>query len=310
LFSYSLYGITLRSEWQLPYMECSEPRPTVIELRQGDRSVFHAAGLDSAFRSRRETEFDYVRLDDGSHYFCWRGFYEFLVPAEGNRISGRFFEGVSQASFLPYLTVGGLSFCMLNLGVDALHATVVGVNGRALGFLGKSGYGKSSLAGAFLLAGHPLLTDDLLVLRKHVDGFLAYPGPPYIKLSGELAAIGFRDQVETIAKNPRTQNMTMPLNPPNVLAVPIPLKTLYLLNRPGASETDVIDIHELSQRSSLLTLIRNSFNDWVVDPARLNFQLELYTQIASRVPVKLLSYPRRIELLESVRDAILEDCVL
>ncbi|OFV95347.1 MAG: hypothetical protein A3F68_12385 [Acidobacteria bacterium RIFCSPLOWO2_12_FULL_54_10] len=307
-FSYSLYGITLRSEWKLPYAECLEPRPPIVEMLKGESSVFHSVALQTDSRSDRQPDFDYRRLDDGSHYFCWRDLYEFLVPPDGHRIIARFFPGASQESFLPYLAVGGLSFCLLKQGIDPLHATAVAVNDRAVGFLGKSGYGKSSLASAFVRAGYPVLTDDLLVLRKDLDDFLAYPGPPHIKLSGEIAVIDFREQLAGIEENPRTQKVTIPLNPQELLRTTVPLKTLYLLNRPRSVERmSTITIRRLSQRRALLTLIRNSFNDWVTDTARLKLQLHSYAQVASQVPVKLLSYPRRAALLESVRDAILED---
>ena len=51
----------------------------------------------------------------------------------------------------------------------------------AVAFLGDSGFGKSSLAAYLLSAGDRLVTDDLLLLQES-EGFLAYPGPPRIKL--------------------------------------------------------------------------------------------------------------------------------
>src|SRR5207244_980556 len=58
-----------------------------------------------------------------------------------------------------------------------------GVDDESVGFLGDAGYGKSSLAAAFLAIGCRLVTDDLLVLEERVDGFYAHPGPPRIKLT-------------------------------------------------------------------------------------------------------------------------------
>ena len=48
----------------------------------------------------------------------------------------------------------------------------------AIGILGDSGYGKSTLAAALIEAGLPLLTDDLLVLLPEGDDLMAQPGTP------------------------------------------------------------------------------------------------------------------------------------
>jgi len=84
---------------------------------------------------------------------------------------------------------------LLKQGIEPLHCTAVVVNGGAVGFLGDCGYGKSSLAAAFLQAGYPLLTDDLLVLKEEGRHFLAYPSFPRIKLFPEMAEAFLGDRV-------------------------------------------------------------------------------------------------------------------
>ena len=292
----------------LPHPECSEPEPPFIELVEADQSFFRSLPCGSASDIGQQVSFHYCFLDDGSHYFSWRDIYEFLVPPHDLRIIGRFFDGVPAESFLPYLVAGGLSFCFLKLGLDPIHATAVAVEGGAIGFLGSSGYGKSSLAGEFLAAGHLMLTDDLLVLRKESSKFFAYPGPPHIKLSNELAPIVLHKAAEGAIHNPRTLKLTIPLTTTQCVQAPVPLKALYLLNRPRKLEgTNTIKIHRLSQTQGLLTLIRNCFNDWVTGSSRLKLQLDSYSQIASEVPIKSIVYPRRLDLLSDVRNSILED---
>jgi hypothetical protein len=64
-----------------------------------------------------------------------------------------------------------------------LHGSAIGVSGAAVGFLGVSGVGKSTLAAAFRRRGHPVLTDDLCVVRATADGTLqAQPGLRQMKL--------------------------------------------------------------------------------------------------------------------------------
>ena len=61
------------------------------------------------------------------------------------------------------------------------------VNGRAVAFLGASTYGKSSLAACFIAAGHRLLTDDTLRLEERDGQWIAYPGPPRLRLLPKVA---------------------------------------------------------------------------------------------------------------------------
>lgn len=308
-FCYVLYGVTLRSRWELPFVECAETGPSTIELVEGSRRLFDAVAREAAHQPVEGDWFQYTRLADGSSYLRWPGLYDFLISPDGRRISGRLSRGeISHESFHTYLLGMALSFSLLKLGFDPLHATVVAVNGRGVGFVGKSGHGKSSLAGAFLQAGYPIVTDDLLVLKKDLEGFSAYPGPPRIKLYPEVARVLIGERVVGIPMNPRTRKLIIPLNRRQSLQAAVPLKTLYVLNRPLASvRNGRITFRRLSQRLAFLALVKHSFNDWVSDPARLSLQLHLYAQIASKVPVKLVFYPRRLASLSSVRDAILKD---
>lgn len=66
-------------------------------------------------------------------------------------------------------------------------------------------------------------------------------------------------------------------------------------------------IRRLSHRRAFLELIRNTFNPVVIERERLKHQFTMDTLVASRVPIKLLSYPRVLASLPSVREAILLD---
>lgn len=104
------------------------------------------------------------------------------------------------------------------------------------------------------------------------------------------------------------QKLLIPLSRQQFPPAAVPLKTLYALNRPESTAEDgPIIIRRLSRRRAFLALVRNSYNDWVSEPARLSLQFLQYAQIAAQVSGKLLSYPRRLASLSSVRDAILQD---
>jgi hypothetical protein len=306
--AYHLYGLCVRSQWRLPYGECAEADLPAVELVEGPALLFEEAVREAAEKPRAADWFQYTYLRDGSHYLRWSDLFEFLVSADGCRIAGRPLTHVSFEAFHTYLLGVVLSFSLVKRGLDPLHATAVVIDGMAVGFLGDTGYGKSSLGGAFIQAGYPVLTDDLLVLKEGGHGFSAYPGPPRIKLFPEIARNLLGEQVSGIPMNPLTRKLVIPLVQQQSHQTAVPLKTLYVLTRPEArARSERVTLRRLSQRSAFLVLLKSAFNIDVIESERLRRQFLLCTRIASTVPIKLLSYPRNLASLPLVRDAMLSD---
>ena len=213
-YLYRIYGICVKSQWALPFhhFDAAGAAPAEVELIEGSAWLFSGArakgGLETA-----PAGYQYASLGDGSIYLVWPGLFEFLVSADGLRIAARPASNVSWETFYSYLFGQVLSFALLKQGIEPLHCTAVGLEGGAVGLLGDSGYGKSSLAAAFLQAGYPLLTDDLLVLQENGQGFLAYPSFPRIKLFPEVARAFLGEAEESVPYNPYTAKRIIPLGP-------------------------------------------------------------------------------------------------
>jgi len=306
---YLLYGIPVLSRWPLPQVECTDSREPLVELAEVSEEFFDPARREARKHPPDETElFQHIPLPDGSDYLCWTGLFEFLVSADGRRISGRAAGDFPFESFQAYLLGAVLSYSLLKLGLDPLHSTAVVVDGGAVGFLGNNGYGKSSLGGAFLQAGFPLLTDDLLVTIEHQQGFLAYPGPARIKLFPEIAQALLGKEATGVSMNPLTKKEIIPLRPQLSSFNPVPLRAIYVLPAPGESPPEPgITIRQLPPREAFIQLVANAFNDSVLDEDRLKQHFRLITRLASKIPVKQLSYPRVLDALPALRQAILDD---
>jgi hypothetical protein len=250
-------------------------------------------------------------LAEGGWYLRWARLFECLLSADARRIAYRPLPGGSPAALETYLLGHVLSFVLLHRGEEPLHATAVVVRGRAVALVGDSGYGKSTLAAAFLAAGHALLTDDLLVVRRDGAGFTAFPGPPRIKLFPEVARAVLGDHDAAGARmNSLTSKLVIPLaradDPP---AGPVFLAAMYVLAPPGPRPVRGITIRRLSPRRAFVELTRATFNSMNVDRARLERQFALVTALASVVPVKTLTFPRSLAWLPTVRAAIDADLV-
>jgi hypothetical protein len=79
-----------------------------------------------------------------------------------------------------------ISLIHLGLGETMFHASAVELHGRAVLFAAPGGHGKTTLAGAFMVAGHRLLAEDLIRFDPFESS--VYPGPAMIRLRRDVAS--------------------------------------------------------------------------------------------------------------------------
>lgn len=303
---YRVYGLAVETAWELPCPEDAGPAIAEVALYEGSAKVFQPAISLARSRVRPEQWHCVLKTADGSHYVRWRGLFEFLISPDGRRILGRPLENANPESFQTYLLGQVLSFAMLRQGFEPLHATVVVVDGQAVGFLGDSGYGKSSLGAAFLSAGYRLLTDDLLLLSEQNGVLVGHPGPPRIKLYPETARLLFGDRLPGAPMTPESTKRIFPLGPAQVIGSPTPLRALYVLGAPQSRQrSSRILIRRIHPARAFPVLLKNSFNIAVVEPERLERLFFHAQRVASTVPLHAVHAPRKLDLLPELRDAIL-----
>jgi hypothetical protein len=230
---YYVYGITLHSDIPLALPTDGSGELARIELRTAPAAYFSDAQRELPAEQDSGSWYRFGHLPDHSSYVRWEGVGEFLVSAGGHQITARQFDEASPESFQVYLLGQALSFALVKCGFEPLHATTVVVNGEAIAFLGESGSGKSTLAACFLEAGHGMLTDDLPILKKIAGVFMAYPGPPRIKLYPELARRFLGNASNGVAMNSETRKLILPLG---MSPAPAPLESAL---RPRRATTGV-----------------------------------------------------------------------
>lgn len=306
-FAYRLYGVRIQSHWPLPCSGygTSEPGLGEVELREEEALGFAPAAALASGNEESARWFLEAPLAGGDHYLKWSNLFEFLVSADGRRIACRALGEASWEAFHTYLLGQVLSFALIKQGIEPLHCTAVVVNGGAVGFLGDCGYGKSSLAAAFIRAGYPVLTDDLLVLNDRPQGYLAYPGFPRLKLFPQIAQALLGEGAGGARMNPFTQKLIIPLGPEQSCQAAVPLQAFFVLKppRPGLPRKR-ITLRSLSPRQAFIALTTNTFNARIKEPDRLSRLFAFAGGVAARVPVKSLSYPRNLDLLPQVVAAV------
>ena len=305
---YYTYGVKLKSEIPLFLPDEGHGELASIELCTRPAAYFSQAIAGVELDHPSNSWYHFGRLGDGSRYARWDEVGEFLVSADGTQIYCRQFDAATAESFQVYLLGQALSYALVHRGFEPVHGTAVVVDGEAVIFLGASGFGKSTLAGSFVSAGYPILTDDVLIFRPTLHrGVLAYPGPHRIKLYPEDARRFFGKSIDGIRMNPFTEKLILPLDSTATCRLPVPVKCIYSLAPQDDAASPSLRIEPLPLRPGFLELVKHTYNYRVVDTHRLGRLHAQAARLANLLEVRRLFVPRNIGQLTSVREAILAD---
>jgi hypothetical protein len=302
---YSLYGMAIRSEIPLSYRERGGWSPPDVTISLQLPHWFGNARRDLADMDTSSSWYEYGVLPDGSDYLRWPSLFEFVVSADGRHVAAGQLANASAESFQSYLLGWVLSFALVKQGYEPLHATAVVVDGKAVAFLGTSGHGKSTLAASFLHCGHTLLTDDLLLIRE-IDGrFVAFPGPPRIKLFPHVAAQFQPRKVSLGPMNPESDKVMIALERHEVHDQPVPMHGFVVLDVTEAPEC--LQLEPLSPHESFLALVAATFNDRLRAADRLQRQFRVSAAWTDRLSARRATYPRTFSALAAMQRAIVRD---
>lgn len=164
-------------------------------------------------------------------------------------------------------------------GTWLLHASAALHGNRLVAFVGKSGWGKSTLA-AFLdaRAGWQRVSDDMLPISQSDRGVDAWPRFPQYKL-------------------PSTRQPGLG-HPPRLA-----LDAIYLL-MPADPRTTSVEILPASPMAAATAIMGQTAGARLFDSALLAQHFTFGAYVANTVRVRRLSYPRRFDLLPAVAEAL------
>ena len=302
---HSLYGIRIRTPWPVAGVKAIEG-PWDVEFIEGDADTLSDAASHVPHEQSSNWA-QYAALPDGSSYRRWTDLFEFLVTPDARQIQARTLSDVEDEAMLAYLLVDALSFSMVRLGWEPLHATAVVTNRGVAAFAGNSGAGKSTLAAAFMQGGAKLVTDDMLIMTHDGHDWLAQPGPPRIKLYRDMTRRIFGTAKRGVPMNAVTEKLISPLGPEQTVTAPAPVAGLYILNDDGSTTSQAPLIERLSPSRAFPRVLANTAGHYPFEPARLTRQLEFASRLVRDVPVSALSYERKTDEMLHVRDAVLTD---
>lgn len=266
---YRLFGLSVLSEIALPEL-VSDPEDGPADVRITLGTI--AASPDAEAGLHIEGD-DALLVIPATGRFLTRSGREMLVePA----------VGVSPRNLRLYLLGSAFGAILHQRGLLPLHANAVIVDGRAIGFMGHPGAGKSTLAAWFHDRGFDVLADDVCVVTAGPDGVpLAHPGIPRLRLWREALEAGGRDASSYERSFDDMDKYTVPTDLERMLPA-VPLSHLYLLEK--AQHAPSID--RLEGSASVEAMIANTYRGaYVRLMGRTRQHMLACVQLARTVPV-------------------------
>ena len=198
----------------------------------------------------------------GGYRIHYPGLADFLLDRLGHHV-----RCVAQAQTAPetirHLFLDQVIPPLLNLrGREALHASAVQTPYGACAFVGQSGWGKSTMAAAFHVAGHPALCDDCLLLKDDQEQMSVEPAYPGLRLWEDSRGVLFGNNAgTTLAVSQNTAKRRIPVNDSDLGQIAFqPLRAIYTLQAPEGEETvDRPVIEPLSVRAAFMELVECAF---------------------------------------------------
>ena len=246
--NYHAFGLGIESQLRLPELKVGVAAPEVT-VRFGNILLGDGVGLESG--SIRE---QCVKARQDEVQVFWKGEASFLMR-HGREIIVQPEENVPESVLRMGVLGPGIAAILQQRGHLVLHASAVVIGGRAVGFVGWKGRGKSTTAASLFVRGCPLLTDDLLALNGEVGKpILAHPSLAQFKLWPDSAETALSEAAETLprlhdAYEKRAKSVVNGFAPE-----PVPLAAIYVLGL--GSEPAV---HRLSPQESFREIVSHTF---------------------------------------------------
>ncbi|MFC1835141.1 hypothetical protein ACFL2Q_10445 [Thermodesulfobacteriota bacterium] len=293
-YSYSVYGLNVESLIPLPELPPGRGRPDVI-IQYGSvpTSLQGAEAIGGFYQGAPGC---FLLLVEGVARYLVIDGKQILIEREQSATDeevGLFLLGCAFASLLQ------------QQGLLPLHSSGIVADGNCIAFLGPSGTGKSTLAGAFLKRGYRILTDDICVISLDSNGSpVAYPGYPQLKLwmdtAGELG-----EDLESLARiSPGIDKFRRPIGE-EFYEDPLPMTRLYVL---GVSDACQIEVAPMRGAEKLRAIIGNTYHLGFLDG--LGKRPEHFRQchaLAEKLNVCKVTRPRAPFLLDELVGALEAD---
>jgi len=288
---YRAFSMEIESQLPLPELRASAGKPDVV-IRYGRAPKFEVSAMSDRCVNANEQEV----------HLYWEGAGSYVMR-QGSEMIVDPIPTVEEALLRTGVLGPGLATLMQQRGHLVLHASAVVINGKAAGFVGWKGQGKSTLAATLFARGCPLLTDDLLLLNGKNGPMMAHPGFPQFKLWPDSAQCSLSESPESLPKlmpdyEKRVRSVT-----DGFASEPVPLGAIYVL-----ATGDDFGAKRLPLQETFKQVMSNTFCARYGGRIFLGLNgvahLRNVEKVVSTVPIFRLERPRSMARLGELADFV------
>jgi hypothetical protein len=236
---------------------------------------------------------------------------EFTINYAGDQAWVRWAESAQFEDVVGLLLRPVFPIVLWLRGITCLHASVVAVEGRAVGFMGLAGAGKSSMAAAFGRLGYPVLTDDAAAIHDAGDSFFVQPSFPSISMWPNTAQslVGSTD-LPRLWRTADKHSLDLALDSEGAEfrfeTSPRPIGAVYWLGARQPEATQ-IRIEPIEPARGLILLLANLATRSYISKDHRIRSFELLSRMAGSVPMSEAYCPDDITNLPRACEVILRD---
>lgn len=226
------------------------------------------------------------------------------VAPGGGRLEVRWTAGTELGDVIAFVLTRGLAASLAARGVALLHACVLAPAGRAVLVLGSSGAGKSTVAGAALARGWPVLADDIAALTGDGGRIGVHPGVAALRLDERTAqALGWDPpELPRVFTDPRMPGKRLIRWDDDPGDAPRPVEALVVLGHRRAGGPQIA---RLPATETLPILLGNLYGADLAERDPRADLLPFWARLATEVPAlrvhpadDVAALPALLELLE------------
>lgn len=294
LHHYSAYGLKIASEIECPQLTAGPGSPPDLTIRRGPVPL----DLDPTQAHARYYQVVgdrlLLKIENVGRYLVSDGC-EILVEAS---------PGADESLVRLFLLGSAFGALLHQRGYWPLHGSAIATPRGAAIFMGASGSGKSSLAGAFQRRGFPALSDDVSALSFDPQGAArVWPAYPRLHLwSDSLARLG-ESPGDLDGRLNELEKFELPLE--HFAAEPLPVSVIYSLY---VDDGDGLRLSPLKGFEKVQELTANTYRLHYLHGLHLEQQLFQQAQnLARQARMLRVTRPRQPFLLDELADLIQKD---
>lgn len=197
------FGLIIESDWPLPGSRPAGAERAgglsaapVTRVTRADSAVFDDAWTADAERlleyrvpDRPGAAVSFTADRASEHYRFWaEDFGRYLVSADGGTVACER-GAVGRERHERFVLAHALPVAAILRGFEVLHVSAVAPGPGATAIAGPSGTGKTRLASRLVARGAGFLTDDVLAVKAAGGQVMAHPGPPFMTIRPDDAAM-------------------------------------------------------------------------------------------------------------------------